>query len=60
MRVVIDTPDGAPIQLQLRHDNTIALNWNVGNNTALTLDSTLCRLLADHLHDLADTAEQDY
>ncbi|UHJ56698.1 hypothetical protein LT337_07250 [Mycolicibacterium fortuitum] len=57
---MIDTPDSAPIRLHLRHDNVIVLNWSIGNTTALAMDSTLCRLLADHLHDLADEAEQEH
>lgn len=58
MNITINAPGAPPIELATRHDRTVTLSWAVGNNVPLVMDETLCRLLCDHLNDLADHLQE--
>lgn len=60
MRITIDTPEGPPFVIADRQDGSIRLSRNIagdGKRISLFMDAVIARLIADGLHDIADSLE---
>ncbi|KMV15831.1 hypothetical protein ACT17_23345 [Mycolicibacterium conceptionense] len=60
MRVEINSDYGPPFVIADRSDGSIRLSRNVagdGKRIALFMDSVVARLIADGLHDIADSLD---
>jgi hypothetical protein len=61
MRIEIDSHYGPPYVITDRQDGSIRLSRNVagdGKRIALFMDGCLARLIADALHDVADSLDE--